>query len=196
MLKLIEGDLYFNEFDLEGLSYKGNGKAKGLEHILYRCPHCGELYSNVSKGNTLTCTHCGATYEIDNQYQFKEGKFKNIPEYYKAIKDMELKELDKLSLDIEVDTKIFDFKTRDPRLDKGVFHFDKNGVSYTSSENGLVFKYTIDELEAIAYSVNEEFEMYYRNELYYFYPSKDDKSICTRVALIYEAIKDVEYGRS
>ena len=189
LLSTIEDALYFNEFDKVNSIYKSKHKAEGLEHILYRCPHCGKLYVNTSNRNTLTCSNCGTTYEIDNSYQFKEGKYKNIYEYYQAIKEIELKETDSLNLDVEVDTKIFTDNVKKPRLDKGVFHIDNKLVRY-SNESGTVFEYTIEQLEAIAYSVNEEFEMYYKNELYYFYPSKDDRSICTRIALLFELLKE------
>ena len=41
----------------------------------------------------------------------------------------------------------------------------------------------------IAYSPNEEFELYYQNELYYFYPKKGERNVCTRVALLFEMLK-------
>ena len=78
--------------------------------------------------------------------------------------------------------------------DHGVFHFDKNKLSYKSSEKDIYFEYETNKIEGIAYSVNEEFEMYHEGQLHYFYPVKD-KWICTRIALLQELIKEKDYGK-
>ncbi|MCR5332552.1 MAG: VTT domain-containing protein [Bacilli bacterium] len=191
LLNIIESNLYFNEFENENIVAKGRNKAHGLEHILYRCPHCGEFYSNVTKGNTMTCSKCGTTYEIDNHYQFKDGEYKNIHDYYQAIKEYEKEHINETKIDVEVDTKIFTDGVKEPRLEKGTFHLDVDGVRY-ENENGLVFEFKNHELEGIPYSVNEEFEMYFNNELYYFYPTNVDRSVCTRIALVFEIKKELE----
>ena len=199
ILEVVESNLYFNEFDnTRKVRMLSNHKAKGLEKILYRCPHCGSLYTNIGKGNKLICTSCNKEYDIDIHYQFtktKAGDYKNIYEYYQAIKKMEIEEMDNVLFDIEVSTKIFS-DGKKPRMDRGVFHFDNEKVSYKSIVDGNYFEYKISQLEGIAYSVNEEFEMYYKNDLYYFYPLKEDKAICTRIALIFESMKEkAEYER-
>ena len=55
------------------------------------------------------------------------------------------------------------------------------------------FEYETNKLEGLAYSVNEEFEMYHEGELYYFYPVQN-KKICTRVALLQELVRERDYG--
>ena len=196
ILDVVESNLYFNEFDnTKGVNIIRPHKAEGLEKILYRCPHCGGMFTNISKGNKMTCTACGKEYEIKPNYQFKkveQGDYNNLYDYYQAIRAIETKELDNVYFLIDVNVKIFtDGKTK-PRLDKGTFRFTNKKVSYKSIVNDTYFEYRIDQLEGIAYSVNEEFEMYYKGELYYFYPTKVDKAICTRIALIFELMKEKE----
>ena len=66
---------------------------------------------------------------------------------------------------------------------------DAEKVWFKSSVSDLYFEYTVEALEGIAYSPNEEFELYYQNELYYFYPPKGERNVCTRVALLFEMLK-------
>lgn len=192
--KIVE-DLSFNEFDNTEIKYKKKNLAEGLENILYMCPHCGAMHSNVTKGNTMTCNKCGKTYHIKPNYQFAEENFKNIHDYYNKIKEIELSNIDNEVIDVEVDTVIFSKDMKSKRKDHGVFHLDKNGVFYKSLNKDFSFEYKTHELEGIAYSVNKEFEMYYEGELYYFYPSKENRQICTRIALLHELLKEREYGK-
>lgn len=191
----IVDSLSFNVFDSEGISFKKKNLAKGLENALYMCPHCGTLYSNVSDKNTLTCTHCGKSYHIKPNYQFEEEDITNIHDYYGKIKEIELKDIDSKVFDIEVDTVIFSKDMRSKRADKGIFHLDKNHIIYRSTESDFSFEYETTSLQGIAYSANKEFEMWHKGELYYFYPSKDDRKICTRIALIHELLREKAYGK-
>lgn len=46
--------------------YKKGGCVAGLEHVLYRCPHCGEEFSIALQGtDTLRCTACGFAQRSD-----------------------------------------------------------------------------------------------------------------------------------
>ena len=186
---IIRENLSYNEFSSKISEFRSNNKAKGLHTVLYMCPHCRTLYSNVSKGNTLTCTHCGKQYHIGKDYRFVESDIPTIFDYYAKIKDAEKETLLSVNLDIPVDVKIFKDQVKDVRVEKGVFHLDHDKVSFRSDISDLYFEYTTDRLEGIAYSVNEEFEMYYQDELYYFYPPKGERAVCTRVALLHELLR-------
>ena len=187
---VIQESLSFNEFDNLNIKMKSGNKAKGLENILYRCKDCGELYSTYSKGNYFGCSKCGKKYEILPNYQFKENNDSpNIHDYYQDMKKIEMLEIDKINLDVPVDVKIYTDNKKKFRTEKGMFHFDKDKVYFKSSISDLYFEYSTSQLEGIAYSVNEEFEMYYNDELYYFYPDISNRKVCTRIALLFEANK-------
>ena len=195
ILERIESVICFNEFDNEEVSYKSKKLAKGLENILYMCPHCRTMYKNETKGNTITCPHCGKTYHIKHNYQFEESDIKNPYEYYQLIKKVELENLDSTSIDVEVETKIFSKDMKKTRKEKGVFHIDSKTMSYKSDVADSCFEYVTPEIEGIAYSVNEEFETYHNGELYYFYPVNADPKICTRIALFHELVRERTYGK-
>ena len=107
------------------------------------------------------------------------------------IEEIERETLDSINLDIQVKTKIYHIANykRKIRKDEGVFHFDNQKVSYQSNKTDLYFEYNTADLEGIAYSVNSEFETYYNGQLYYFYPKKGNREICTRVALFQELVR-------
>ena len=193
---IISSTILINEFDYtDSINIKSKNKALGLENILYRCPDCGSMYSNETKGNTLYCTNCHKEYHILPNYHFDDEKIDNISAYYENIKQYEKDNIDNINFDIEVDTKIFKDGVKKTVIDTGLFHLDKEKLYYKSSINDeLYFEYKVEQLEGIAYSVNEEFEMYHNGDLYYFYP-KENKKICTRIALVYEILKELEWEK-
>ena len=186
---IIRKDLSYNEFSRNISQFRSRNKAKGLHNILYMCPHCKTLYSNVSKGNTLICAHCGKQYNISRDYRFTDKEIPTIFDYYARIKEIEKETLNQINLDIPVDVKIFKDQVKEIRKEKGVFHLDPEKVYFRSDKSDLYFEYKIEHLEGIAYSVNEEFELYYKDELYYFYPPEGQRQVCTRVALLYEMLR-------
>ena len=70
----------------------------------------------------------------------------------------------------------------------------KGGCTLTNSHfkfegdlNVKEFTIAMKDLRALAFSCGEEFECYYNDELYYFYP-KTNKQQCTKWALIVDEI--------
>ncbi len=199
---MTDGELYdkitetlsYNDFKGE-IKYRYGKKAKGLENLLYRCADCGTLYSTASFKNDFYCKNCGKTYHIDEYYRFTDENVKDINEYYERIKDEERKNLVGLNLSLPVDAKIF-FKDKN-RYDKdeGTFTLTEDTVRYESKNAERSFEIPVRSLEGIAYSVNSEFEMYNGGRLHYFYP-KGEKRACTRIALIYDLLKERENGKS
>lgn len=62
-------------------------RAEGLEHILYRCPHCGKEFEMHSKGTQIWCEACGKHWEMTNLGQLRaldggETEFEHIPDWF------------------------------------------------------------------------------------------------------------------
>lgn len=52
--------------------FDGKGQmAKNLDTLLYMCPKCGAMHKMECSGNTMHCTECGNTIEIDECYNIK-----------------------------------------------------------------------------------------------------------------------------
>ena len=186
----IREGLAYNEFAGERQIYKSRRKAEGLDGILYLCPHCGGLYTNTSARNTMRCSACGREYTVGMDYRFEGNGYSSIYEYYGAIKEIERKTLDSVCLDIPVNVRIFKDGVRKPSGESGVFHMDRSRITYTRDSGELIIDLPVSAIEGIPYSVGEEFEFYYMNDLYYFYPSEAPRGTCTRVALLFEMMKE------
>lgn len=153
--------------------YLQKDKAKGLENLLYRCADCGALYTTVEQGSALRCTACGAVHTLDEQYRF-DGKPETIAAYYRAIAEMERRELDALSLETAVRVKVFDAEGRVVRRERGVCTLTPQAFSYRAGERS--FTVPTAALPALPFSCNEEFELYHQNQLYYFYPEEQPRA--------------------
>lgn len=65
-----------------GIAINSPTLTEGLEHILYKCPHCGSEFVMSAHGNTLTCNKCGSAYTMD-EYGVIDGKYDNVVDWYK-----------------------------------------------------------------------------------------------------------------
>lgn len=57
----IEKELDFNDYEWQKehhIHFKNMDNCKGLENVLYSCPHCKTKFSIVHKDNKLICTNC------------------------------------------------------------------------------------------------------------------------------------------
>ena len=152
-------------------------------------------------GNTLKC-ECGFELNIDEHYQFNENEYglKNIHDYYKWMKMEETKYIDSLDddsivIEEEVDVNKISFKGEKYDVHgTGVCTMTKDTFSFKGKfgDEEVSFTHTHKSLQALAFSVNEEYECYNDGILYYFYP-KENRASCTRVALLYD-ILDEKYN--
>ena len=153
--------------------------------MLYRCADCGGLYTTKSEGDDIICEKCGAKHTLDEKYRFDSDKIKTIHDYYEMIKEAERKELDNVKLEAAVNTKIFDFNGKCRKKERGFCTLDKNEFSYKS--DSVEFCISMEKLRALPFSVGEEFELYYKDEQYYFYPTENRRQV-TRWGLIADII--------
>ena len=196
---LLNESLKHNEFEYaKEHVYKDKNKAENLDAVLYHCPKCGKEFLMHSEGNSIYCD-CGFRLDIDEHFAFNENEFglNNIHEYYEYQKDVERKRIEELSDDEaiisqEVIVKKMSFVNKKEDISgEGICTITKQGFSFSGTVGGneVSFSHTVESLQALAFSVNEEYECYFNNELYYFYP-KDNKKSCTKVALIYDLLHE------
>lgn len=57
----------YQEQETLRIRYWGGENMEGLEHVLYRCPHCGSEYKMIIRdGNIICCTQCGYAQQSDD----------------------------------------------------------------------------------------------------------------------------------
>jgi len=184
--QIIAESMTYNESDDPFNRYRQKNKAKGLENILYRCADCGRLYTTQTKGCDLFCTECGATHHLDESYRFT-GDIPTIPDYYDRIKALERAELDELSLQTEVNVKIYSDTKPRVRKEKGVCTLTKDSFTYRSDKTE--FTVPTEKIPALAFSCNKEFEIYHEDLLYYFYPVENPRQ-AARWALAVDLLRE------
>ena len=180
----------YNESDPPVNRYRQKGKAKGLETMLYRCADCGALYTTQSKGSELYCTACGKSHHLDESYRFTD-ETGTIAEYFRRIKDWERAELIGTELYCEANVKIFSDKKPRVRREKGVCTLSREAFTYRS--DNIEFSIPTERISALAFSCNKEFELYYKNELYYFYPA-DNRRQVVRWSVIIDLFREERIG--
>ena len=195
--KLIVKNLANNEFEYaKDYVYKDKNKADNLDSVLYHCPKCGREFTLHSSGNSISCD-CGFKLVLDEHYAFNDNEYgiSNIHEFYEYQKNIErenIKSKEDVILSQEVIVKQISFENKKKDvIGEGVCTISKEGFSFsgTIGDKELSFSHTLDSLQALAFSVNEEYECYHNNVLYYFYP-KDNKKSCTKVSLIYDILHE------
>ena len=161
-------------------TYPQPDKAVGLEGLLYRCADCGALYTTKGHGNTLVCSACGARHTLNEKYLFDNGQ--SIADYYDTIKALETPELDTFEFRAKVKTKIYGEYGGPIRWEDGECHLNSREFGYRSEKEE--FTIPTGELPALAFSCNEEFELYHNNELHYFYPEQDRLQVARWALLV------------
>lgn len=191
---LINKCLYTNEFDYikeKGLTFKDNKKAKGLENILYYCPKCKCEHTLKTKGNTIKCEKCGFELTLQEDYHFNDNEFniKTIHDWYLLITEYE-KENIKNNINLSCEVKVKKYNIENKKFnEKGTGKCTLTNSCFKYEGDLKVKEFTIDMkmLRALAFSCGEEFECYYNDELYYFYP-KTNKQQCTKWALLVDEL--------
>ena len=161
-------------------TYPQPDKAVGLEGLLYRCADCGALYTTKGHGNTLVCSACGARHTLNEKYLFDNGQ--SIADYYDTIKALEAPQLDTFEFRAKVKTKIYGEYGGPIRWEDGECHLNSREFGYRSEKEE--FTIPTEELPALAFSCNEEFELYHNNELHYFYPEQDRLQVARWALLV------------
>lgn len=188
------GEIFdYNETEQLANRYRQKDKAKGLENMLYRCADCGEIYTTRSKGNDLYCTSCGKVHSLDENYRFTDDA-KDIPACYQRIKELEREELDKLELKADVNVTVYSENKPHKRKEKGVCTLNKTAFTYRSDK--IEFTIPTEQLPALAFSCGKEFELYYNNDQYYFYPTSTPQQVA-RWSLMIDLLREerISHGK-
>ena len=194
---IINEGLKYNDFEYakaNNIKYKYKHKAEGLENVLYYCPHCHKEHTLSTKGNTIKCDSCGFELEINDNYWFNENEYNinNIHDWYEVIEEYERNNISN-GINMKCEVIVKKHNLTDKSLDeegKGVCYLTNKEFKFEGDLKVGSFTYDIKNLGGLAFSAGEEFECYFNNELYYFYPV-ENRSQCCKWALIVDELQKV-----
>ncbi len=168
-------------------------RADGLERILYKCTECETENKMVGSGTTLTCKHCGKSYQMDIYGQLKavngETKFSHIPDWYNWERERVRQEIidGKYSLDCDVDIGIIADTKALYMVGEGTLKHDENGFTL----NGCDGKLEYSQPPTASFGLNADYYWYEigdvisignKERLYYCFPKTNISVAKARLA--------------
>ena len=161
-------------------------------HLPDRCPVCGALYATETKGNELHCRSCSLSLRFDEHYRLEENPagLETVADLYRAVKEFEERERPSLTARVTVRR----FRGEEGDKGAGETRLSPEGFSFAGTVGGedVSFFLTPAALKALPFSCGEEFETYYQNEQYYFYPDSQREQ-CARWALLADLYCEAYY---
>lgn len=179
--KTLYDKLYYNDFawqEKNKVYFEGEKFAEGLEHILYVCPVCNSEFTTYTFGNHIKCNCCNNDVILNNYYEFESNNQKtpkNIRDWYLFQKEYERKNVENINYKLESNVTLKLPSKKGKKFEVaglGIAKLTHEGVTYTGTIYGEQVKklFKIQNIPAIPFGVNEDFEIYHDNTLYYFIP--------------------------
>lgn len=176
-------------------------RAEGLEHVLYKCPHCGTEYRMTTKGVILTCGYCCHEWEMNEYGEIKavsgEDYFTHIPDWYEWQRSCVRKEVESGTYFLNVPCKIKSLPNSKGFINvgEGTLIHSKEGFSLKSNWKGT--EWTLNIPTSALYSVHIEYnykvehrdciDLSTLNETFFVYPKGNEFSV-TKISLATEEL--------
>ena len=146
----------------KGIRVTYEGRAEGLQKVLYQCPCCGAEYRMNARGARLFCESCGKVWEMDELSELHapegETEFSHIPDWYEW-------ERSNVRREVEAGTYAFTCKARVDALPNAKGYMDLGMATLTHDMTGFTLDgsykgedYHVHIPAASLYSVHIEYE--------------------------------------
>ena len=129
----------------QGLEIHEPFRADGLSRILYKCAHCGTEGKMEGRGTTLTCGHCGKTYELTPLGELRalegETEFTHIPDWFAWERQQVRQEIldGSYRLDTDVDISLLVDFSHIYNVGEGRLIHDRDGFRLTGCDGRLEY---------------------------------------------------------
>ncbi|MBQ0041513.1 MAG: hypothetical protein KBS56_05735 [Clostridiales bacterium] len=171
--------------------YDGKGQmAKELDTLLYMCPKCGEMHKMECFGNTMRCTACGNTIEIDECYNIKAvGEDSVCPD---LVTDWTIMEREQAAKDVRKEGFSYSEHVRIGMLPEykllahedtsiivgdGMLTLDKEGLHFRGNKNGEAYEFDLTTEEVPTFGMCTDISRFYtfvKGEFIEFFPDSRD----------------------
>lgn len=161
----------------KGILVKDINRAKGLEKVLYKCPHCYQEFTMRSDKFDIFCNSCHKKYRFneDGSLEAYDGKteFSHMPDWYEWERECVKQEIIEGKYHIEDNVDVDSLPNSKGFINMGEGHFihDINGLKVIFTENGRTKEFikTIPE----NYSCHIEFDYNNKGDAVSFSKDKD-----------------------
>lgn len=186
----LESAFYYNDYQYQldnKIIIKGDNRAKNLEKVLYKCPHCLSEGTMKSDNNHLYCENCNHKYFVNEYNQLIEvnnkGVFNFIPDWFGWEREEVKKEI--LTGKYEIITDVFIDSLPNAT---GFYRLGIGQLTHKTSGFSLKAKLQDHELEVTKpvksnFGVHVEYDYFGKgdcisfstnNDTYYLFPVKQD----------------------
>ncbi len=167
--------LHDDELAMQGVEYKCDDIALGVDKILFKCPKCLKEGTITAQNGHIRC-ECGLDATLDNFYRLHDTPFERINEWFEWQQESIDTENEKLSSKVRLGC-CKDDGFMDEYAGEGFAYLDKDIFTLSGTVHGekIEFSLTPDKIGAFPITAGEHFDVYYHGKLIYVYPQPDER---------------------
>lgn len=170
-----EAILHDDEKAMQGVEYKCEDIARGVDKILFKCPSCLKEGAITAGGGHIRC-ECGLDATLDSTYRLSGAPFGSINEWF---------EWQQSSIDVENEELYSKVRLgccncdgfMDCKAGEGEIYLDKNVFKLSGTLHGknIEFEVQPEKIGAFPVTPGDHFDIYHDGELIYVYPETNPK---------------------
>ena len=176
--------LHDDEIAMQGVEFKCEDIARGVDKILFKCPNCMKEGTITANDGHIRC-ECGLDATLDSYYRLHNAPFERINEWF---------EWQQASID--TDTESICSKVRlgcckedgfmDAFAGEGEAYIDKDTFKLSGTLHGEKIEFSVnpEKIGAFPVTPGDHFDVYHGGKLIYVYPEPDLKSVVKWVCFL------------
>ena len=164
-----------DELAMDGVEYKSDAMANGLDKILYKCPKCQKEGGITAEGNTVKC-ECGLEATLDNYYKLHGAPFERVNDWFAWQQDSIDTECEHLEAKVKLGCPGED-GFMDENAGEGEAYIDKDVFRLSGTLHGEAIEFSIspEKIGAFPITPGRHFDIYHHGKLIYVYPQPDER---------------------
>ena len=171
-----EAILHDDELAMQGIEYRCDNIARGLDKILFKCPKCLKEGTISTEGNHIRC-ECGLDATLDNFYRLHDAPFERINEWFEWQQNSIDTENESISSKVRLGCCKED-GFMDGHAGEGEVYMDKDIFKLCGTMHGesIEFSMKTEKIGAFPISPGDHIDIYHNSELIYIYPEPDQRA--------------------
>ena len=164
-----------DELAMDGVEYKSDAMANGLDKILYKCPKCQKEGGITAEGNTVKC-ECGLEATLDNYYKLHGAPFERVNDWFAWQQNSINTECEHLEAKVKLGCPGED-GFMDENAGEGEAYIDKDVFRLSGTLHGEAIEFSIspEKIGAFPITPGRHFDIYHHGKLIYVYPQPDER---------------------